>query len=348
VAKYQQQNTVGTRLAMDAKKVLRDRVELPARKMILDRWSAVQLDLAAFARGVWAQHGAEQGPAFAAAARARIAAHSDAVLKAFRDEAVHILNVAKEQAYRVQTLLDHWILDQMTPASTPVKPKPGRVEGYQPVGRERRQIGRKAREAHVRAHARESWFDEPAEGTPNTDAGTPVASHEHLVDGYLKAWQAALIGGLTLSTVQGDTAEDVDARVMATRTDNRDVGEVFGRLISTEVQITVADADDDFDDEWGTLVTERVWMTMDDERVCPICASQEGRNEETATYDIPAHPVCRCWWRIVPKPYRDLLPEDARVAGAGDGSMVFRDPQTGEPAGQVVIEFHRWEQTVRS
>lgn len=47
------------------------------------------------------------------------------------------------------------------------------------------------------------------------------------------------------------------------------------------------------------FVTQGVWMTAQDERVCPICASHEGEHLSVGDIDAAppnaSHPGCRCW-----------------------------------------------------
>ena len=334
-----QQNKVADRLAMAGKKLMRDRIELPAAKMMIDRWADVQDDIAAHARGVWEREHADAGPMYAQAAKEKIAAFMDSALKRFRNETVDVLNTAKRQAYEQQYLIDNWILDQVTPPNIKVKPKRTGAE-YQPAGGFHHHVGMK-----------EAWFDEPIEGTPNTDkeTGETVASGEQRVDGYLKSWQAMALAGVGIAGIQGDSADDIDSRILGTTADGQKVPNVLNRLIKTEVQISVADADDSFDADFAPLLKqgEERWQTMDDERVCIICRSNAGKTRAEATHTIPAHTVCRCWWKVRAIDYKKLAGE-LSVPGVSPESMVFRNPRTGQAQGAVVVNFDSWQQSVRS
>jgi hypothetical protein len=341
------QDDVAERLAFAGKKMMRDRVEGPAVKMLLDRWETVHADLSAFARGVWAQTGAGDNPFSTEQAKQRIQDRFDAELKAFRNEAADILNTAKRQAFEQQFLFDHWVIDSTTPPNVDVKPKRDPA-AYQPAGGVHRKIGKKVGEA---------WWEEPTAGTPNTDpdTGEPEDSGEQRLDSFLKTWEVAAFAGLAVGGIAGDDPDDIGARIDGARADGYQVNDVMNRLVRTEVQVSVADADDAFDRDYGHLLTERRWKTMEDERVCWICESQEGKTEEQATYNIPAHHVCRCYWKPKPLPYKRLAGELA-VPGvsplgmvfADPLGMVFADPATGRPRGAVITSFDTWSQTIRN
>ena len=338
MARNLQQTKVANRLAMAGKKLMRDRIELPAARMMVERWEQVRDEIIAHARGVWErEHGAES-PLHAQVARDKIATFMDEHLKRFRNETVEILNTAKVQAYEQQYLIDNWVLDQVTPPNVTVKPKRNPAQ-YQPAGGFHHKIGLK-----------EAWWEEPPEGTPNTDpdTGAPVASGEQRVDGYLKAWEAVALAGVGLGALQGDSPEDIDARVSGATAAGVNVQAAIDRIIKTEVQISVADADESFMEDFEELLKrdESVWVTMDDERVCDICRSQEGKTQDEAEYTMPAHPKCRCWWRVKALDYKQLAGA-LSVPGVSPESMIFRDPQTGKARGAVVVNFDAWAQSIR-
>lgn len=339
---------------MAGKKLLRDRVEHPAVTTIVDRWTQVKQDLSAFAQGVWEQEHADEGMHFADRARKRIVARIERELRAFRDEAVGTLNTAKRQAYETQFYLTHWILDQATPPNVRVRPKRNPESTYRPAGLPPRRWGPGARATESHVHGPdchhepllETWFDEPPKGTENvTGTGETEPSHEHRVDAWLKTWGAAAASALMLGSIQGDSSTDVGERVEDATANGYTIENILSRMVRTEVQVAIADADDDFRDDQKDLVTRRVWTTMNDERVCPRCAANEDLTDEEVQDDIPLHPVCRCWWRIEPVAYQDLA-GDGAVPGAGSTSMTFKDPATGEVAGQVVVEFDVWRQQI--
>ncbi len=61
------------------------------------------------------------------------------------------------------------------------------------------------------------------------------------------------------------------------------------------------------------------WMTMEDERVCPICGPLEGRIYRKGQFlpPLPAHANCRCSWELIFEP-REIPPALVKkVTGAG-------------------------------
>lgn len=350
--KFLQQRQVADRLAMDAKKMLRDRVELPASRIVLERWEQVRADIRAFARGVWEQTGARDNPLTAENAKQRIAAFMNTNLLGFRNWVVDVVNNAKMQAYEHQFLTDHWILDQVTPPNIQVRLKRNPKE-YKPTGGFRRKMG--VKEAWYDegygsggAGGGGQWFDQPIAGRTDfkaDDKVTPIASHEMRFDLYLKAWAMAAFTGLAIAAIQGDEPEEVELRIEDAKTaDGHRMETVLSRLIKTEVQVSIADSDDAFEEDFKDLVKRRYWKTMEDERVCPICRPNEGRTEAHATHGIPAHVGCRCYWRMEAVSFKTL----AGIFGVGrlgSGVMAVRDPRTGELTGTAVIDFEGWKQT---
>jgi hypothetical protein len=327
------QSQAALALSMEAKKILRNRVEFPATRLIIDTWRDTVGAIAAYAAGSWALKHAGESPAVAQATKNEINFFAGNAVKVFRQYAIRCLNTACWQAFRYQFLLDHWVLDQTTPPNIVVRPK--RSTEYHPTSRPRRNIG-----------VRESWFtDAPAGAQDHDQAGKPVASPESRLDSYLKAWGASAFAGMTIGAMTGDTPDQAAARIANAKAGPLDITAVMKRLISTEVQVAIADADDQFVADWGGLIDERYWQTMDDERVCPICRSQEGKAFADAVYDIPAHPRCRCWWKHMAKSWKKLAGEYAEPS-ADPGDMVARDPATNEPMAIVRVSFDRWQQSL--
>lgn len=329
---YYQQDTVATRLAMDGKKIMRDRVELPAARLAAVSWGAMVKDLGAYARGTWAQHDAQGSVWNAEAARRRIQARVDGELRAFKGQVVHVVDTAMRQAYRHQLMIDHWILDQVTPPNIKVRLKRN-PETYHPHSHPMRRIGLKPGRRAV-----EVFYEEPPDEAPAPDGSPTYATR---LEAWLKAWSASSFGGLALAAAAGSDPAGAEAAIDQAKAGNQDVENVMARLIKTQVQVSIADADDDFLKDYEDLLQKRIWTTMDDERVCPICRSQEGLTPEEASYDIPAHPLCRCWWRNLPRDYYELA-GNIGADGISRRGMAFRDPETGETAGAIIVSFDGW------
>ncbi len=370
--KFLHQRQVVDRLAFDAKKLLRDRVERPAVNLANERWSQVQHDIAAFAQGVWAQMGAAENPITAQGAKKRISDFMVVQLRGFREWVIDLLNDTKRNAYSQQFYVDHWILDQVTPPNVKVVPKRDPAT-YQPTGGFRRKIGAKESKAGDSLQEQEwyedpgfrfgggasggagggagggaEWWDEPAEGKVDIVPGTlaPIASHEMRLDFYLKAFAiAAGATGLAYAAIQSFDAEDVASMILNATTKGQKMENVLSRLIKTEIQVSIADSDDQFSADYEDLLKRRYWKTMEDERVCPICRPNEGRTEARATHSIPAHPDCRCYWRIEPVSFKTLAGLFG-VGRLGSGTMAVRNPETGEVTGTMVIDFDGWKQAL--
>lgn len=87
---------------------------------------------------------------------------------------------------------------------------------------------------------------------------------------------------------------------------------------------------------WGAMMiqgiipqdAQKVWMTAEDERVCPICGDLDGETVpmgsefSVGVMTIPAHPNCRCDVSYLPSPTPDGNPYDQ---GNPDGSPVSED-----------------------
>lgn len=334
--KYLKQHDVMNRLAMDAKKIMRDRIENPAATMLRDHWKATKDDITAFARGVWSQTDAQDGLHLAEPARHRIQRHIERTMHDFRDTSVHIIHTASRQAFELQYQLNHWMLDQVTPKNISVKPKRDATLLSHPMVQATRKFGRRVKESHVH----ESWFTDPVEGSPLKDG---ESSTEQRIDGYTKSWTGAAITSLMLGGVQGDSPEDIEARLDGTTAAGSQLDGVLDRNIRSQVQVSIADADDEFLSDYGDLVQERIWMTMDDERVCADCESQDGLLEPEWEFYMPVHPRCRCWARMLPQGFQQLAGELA-VPGVPDDAMVILDPVSREPVGTLVVEFSGWRQ----
>jgi hypothetical protein len=220
--KYLQQDAVVNRLQQNGRKILRDRVELPASDLVTKRWEAVKADIMAYAAGVWSQHGAEQGPAYAEMAKHRIDTYMGRELQAFHKEVDGILKTAKRQAYLTQYMTSTWVMDQVTPPIIKVRPPRSIVDAW----KNRPDIQPKVR------RARESWFTEPVsqDTTPQSPQDAERAKDQgeatggERAEGWLKGWHAATMGALVLAGVQGATAQDVQDRISGATADGRDIG----------------------------------------------------------------------------------------------------------------------------
>ena len=64
------------------------------------------------------------------------------------------------------------------------------------------------------------------------------------------------------------------------------------------------------------------WMTMEDERVCPICGPLQGRTYRKGQFlpPLPAHANCRCGWELIFIP--EEVPPALVMKATGTGFLV--------------------------
>lgn len=342
------QTDVVDRLTFQGRKLMRDRVERPMADTIVDGWNAAKKDIADFARGVWKSEGGDRDVFGARRAKERIEAYMERRVREFRGQARTVLHQTMRQSYRMQYLTSCWILDQVTPPNYRVRPRRN-VDHYKVTGTVQRGIGKKSEEAMVLVSPEasrlvESWFDEPSDAPANrTEDGEATPSPLGRMDSYLKAWGGTALVGLGMAATYNSDPDEVGGKIENTSAGGQNMDYALSRLVKTQVEVSVMDADDDVTADWGDLEEERFWGTMEDERVCDICASQEDLPEAEWEYHLPAHPGCRCYPKRKPKSFKALA-GDMGVPGADDRDMVFRDPDTGKPVGVVLVSFDNWMQ----
>ena len=88
------------------------------------------------------------------------------------------------------------------------------------------------------------------------------------------------------------------------------------------------------------------WQTMEDERVCDECGPLDGlTREQIEDEEPPIHPRCRCFWRIMPKTWRDLADRDLAhqmdLAGVVPDGMYIHGAD-GELKAVVTVSFNKW------
>ena len=169
------------------------------------------------------------------------------------------------------------------------------------------------------------------------------------IDGY----KNALESNLRLGALNDSTIEDAQDEIDQTRagTPAYDMADAFDRIymsqavaIAAQAQSDVASVNDDMD-------IEEIWQTSFSVRVCDICAENEGLTKEEAGDDIPAHPNCECYWRMVPAAWADLLrsgdASDQDLAEWMDanhvvpGSMVVLNSD-GDPVAKSIVSYDDW------
>ena len=334
---YPRQGPTMIALYDEAKRTVRDRMETPAGEMATRAWLMCRDDIIAFSTGVWAEgtSGRFLLPRVAGDAKRRILHYAVYRLKEFRSQLVALTGTVMRDTHRLSYLLQSWILDSITPPNIKVVPKMATLQGYRPAGRARA-FGKK-----------EAWQDEPPKGTPDTNkaTGEQTPSYEHRIDRWLKGYSQYMSAAVSAGMVGMDSPDALGRRLAQVGApEGISVADVLKRLVQTQVNISVVDGIEDVAKDWAPVITRRIWQTMLDGAVCPLCAENQDKVEDEWTANIPAHPWCRCWPRVVPVDWRTLAGSSA-MPGADPDEMVVIDPATGKPLALMRFTFDRWIQT---
>jgi hypothetical protein len=175
-------------------------------------------------------------------------------------------------------------------------------------------------------------------------------------DGWASAWEASLKQNLMLNAINSGTVDQVTNEVDATRigTPAVTLWDAIGRLFQTELLATQAAARENMTELNSDMISEEIWQTMEDERVCPECGpldqlTRKQVEEEDSFAEPPLHPNCRCFWRVMPKSWTDLAQRDHALAhaldkeGAVPDGMYILGPD-GKLKAAVVVSFNEWAQ----
>ncbi|HXI01809.1 MAG TPA: hypothetical protein VNI57_01405 [Candidatus Saccharimonadales bacterium] len=350
---YAEQDNVIERLQIEAKRVMLDRVERPARDTFLRMWSQTKRDTIAFVRGLWSEPGTMDTQAFRKLnVRNRVNDFIGyRIGRQYRGEALAYIERAMRHAYRLQSATELWILDQVTPPNVKVRPRRS-LSAYAPVGRPRtsREKIRKAAERVRQKVSREAWHDTPPAGRQdvNEDTGQPQSSYETWLDAWLKSWASALASSVALGAVSSSSPDRISRDLDYLRVGGRTPEQVLDTMIQGQVNVAVDDAQDDVHDDWGDVLTTRIWLSKNDARVCPICAKLDGMTEEQVAATYPdaqpglVHGFCRCRWSAVPRDFQAMA-GDLANPDADPRAMTILDPDTKKPMASVVVSFGDWQ-----
>jgi len=168
-------------------------------------------------------------------------------------------------------------------------------------------------------------------------------------DGYYMA----LVNNLQMGALNGSSPSDAADEVDATRVNTPAYGllDAYQRMFAFETVNAINLAVSEVSSVNGDADVEQVWATRRDLKVCDDCDENEGLPEEEADGEIPLHPNCNCYWRIVPASWAELLrtgdPDaydlavDMDAQGIVPNAMVIRD-EAGKLAGYDTVEFGPW------
>lgn len=330
------QGAVLRRMEIQTRAAVR-KIEDEALDIFLDHWKCAKSDMrdaimreyhADFGRKQWNIRQANQKDTLGKISRAtweRIK-HFKADVKQFFPEAMNAMA-------REETLRQMWMLDALTPPS-----------------RRLRAPMVKSREADAPQDYEADWWD--------------------ALDAWMDAYHLNLISSLKMEALHEGTIHDAADEVEATMIDGFDpvskLTSLFTNqslLVQQQARDSVVDSNggggvggiggiDSINGEYdGDVINEEIWQTMEDGDVCPVCAPYDGQPYDSVGDEIPAHFNCRCFTRIVPKQWAELLrsgnAEDKELAlkmddkGLVPDAMAIRGPD-GQIDGTVTVTFSDW------
>jgi hypothetical protein len=238
------------------------------------------------------------------------------VLSGFKHESMLLAKRILNEIHQTSTLKHAWILDQVTPDSYRVK-LPIKKTMY--------------------------------EADPMDSAGLWQDRWQGWVDSYA----SALVHNLHLNLINEGSMHDAADEVDATESGTPSL-EIWHALSKLYEDLSVGAAAQGVQDvgDANSDGMQEIWQTREDARVCDDCDPNLGLTEEEADGTIPLHPNCRCYWRMVPTEYADLLrsgnADDQALADAMDArglvpdALAIRDSQTGDVVGKLIIGFDQW------
>lgn len=171
-------------------------------------------------------------------------------------------------------------------------------------------------------------------------------------------WASAVSQNLKGAAASGSDPDAIDAIVDGTRSGFPAYKpfDAMKRVYVTAAISEQAQAQLDVSDANPDVADDEVWQTLEDTKVCPQCEDYFGESRadlEAEGVYIPAHMDDRCFWRIVPKAWADLLRsgdefqramalqmddqglvEDALAVYGADGRTLI---------GRAVVSFEQWD-----
>lgn len=292
-------------------------------------WGQTRQDLRSFIREAYRHH-VPQGNwdlprATVSGARFAINQGVESRLTSFK-ESSHALAKASLNAVYRQSLLRHaWVLDQVTPPSRPVR-IPHRMRMFEASA--------------------VTLFQGP-------EAAAQWAARWN---GWNDAYRTNVLHNLMLGMLNESTHDDAADEIDASRAGSPSYGllDSLFRLFQSESASALARGINEVVAANEDMNIIEIWQTRDNERVCDICDANSGLTMEEADDDIPAHPNCNCYWRMVPKSWADLLrsgdADDEELSrlmdakGLVPNAMAILDPE-GELAAFNIVTFDSWMDT---
>lgn len=169
------------------------------------------------------------------------------------------------------------------------------------------------------------------------------------MDSYNANLESNLVLGAMNESLAADAAAEVDATMVGSP--SFDIWDALNRIMLTEMAATSSLGESDIADANEDLDIVEIWKTREWERVCDDCEPNNGLPADEADGEIPLHPNCACYYRLVPASWAELLrsgdADDVELAkqmdaqGRVPSSMLVRDDQ-GNLRGAVMITFDDW------
>lgn len=234
-------------------------------------------------------------------------------LVGFFNSILRFMRDTVKDAYRHEALRHVWMLDMLTPPS-----------------RKPRIPGKALREALRPEDYKTGWEQALAE--------------------WLRAYAANLNTNLRLEALHEGSITDAADEVDATKVDNFDPIYKLSSMLFTQILQAQRDARDDVAGENEDLVAEEIFQTLEDSAVCDICDAEDGKPADEAE-PIPVHYGCRCFTRIVPRDFAELLRNgtddekqaalDMDARGLVPDAMAIRDAE-GNLQAHLHVDFDTW------
>jgi len=171
---------------------------------------------------------------------------------------------------------------------------------------------------------------------------------------WVEAYHSNLMTNLRLEALHEGDIDSAAMEVNATKVGGHDPAYKFSSFLIDQILQTQRDARSDVAEENGDIVAEEIFQTMEDGRVCEDCDSQDGKpiEEVDMSLDHIFGFRCRCFTRIVPVGFADLLrngDEAERQAaltrdalGLVPDAMAIVDPETGKLKAHAMLSFDEW------
>lgn len=241
----------------------------------------------------------------------------------FKSDSLHESKTLLNTLYKESILRHAWVLDQTTPPSMKVR-IPHRMRLFEARGAVNYYTGAEATQQFAARWA--AW-----------------------TDGYASSLMTNIQMGALNESLMTDAADEVDA----TRVNTPSSGllDALQRVFMFESALAQSRAIELVSQSNEEMDVEEIWETRRDVRVCEDCDANEGLPAEDADGDIPLHPNCNCYWRIVPAAWAELLRSgdddayklavDMDSKGLVPNTMAIRD-SSGDIGAYTTVDFGGW------